>query len=53
MLGTDSHICYTIGDFTETDKLLAEVKFPEELILNYDIRNLERLVNPQKRDMNK
>ncbi len=53
LLGTDSHICYTIGDFAETDKLLAEVMFPEELILNYDIRNLEKLVNPLRRDANK
>lgn len=46
LLGTDSHICYTVGDFTETLALLKEVNFPKELVLNYNIENLTKLVNP-------
>lgn len=46
LLGTDSHICYTVGDFTETIKLLEEVHFPKELVLNYEVENLTKLVNP-------
>lgn len=46
ILGTDSHICYTVGVFDETLEILEEVSFPDELVLNYDIKNLERLKNP-------
>ena len=53
LLGTDSHICYTIGDFSETEKLLLQVDFPNGLVLNYDIRNLEKVLNPVIRDEDK
>lgn len=43
MLGTDSHICYTVGDFKETLALLEEIDFPKELVLNTDITCLGRL----------
>ena len=49
LLGTDSHICYTVGDFTETLTLLEEVHFPKELVLNYDAENMTKLVNPKKK----
>lgn len=45
LLGTDSHICYTVGDFTETLQIVEELKFPKELILNYDMANLKRICN--------
>lgn len=45
LLGTDSHICYTIGDFKDTMPLLAETEFPEELILNCDMRKVSTIVN--------
>lgn len=45
VLGTDSHICFTIGRFDETISLLAEVGFPEELVLNTKPETIERLVN--------
>ena len=48
LMGTDSHICYTVGDFTETLALLAECNFPEDLVLNYSIDSLPRLRNPIK-----
>ena len=45
LLGTDSHICYTVGDFTDTLQIVEEMKFPEELIMNYDLTNLRRICN--------
>lgn len=45
ILGTDSHVCYTIGKFDEALQVLNEVGFPEELVLNYKAANIERLVN--------
>ncbi len=44
LLGTDSHICDTIGHFEETLKLLSETDFPEELVLNTRPENLERIL---------
>lgn len=49
LLGTDSHICYTVGDFEETLKLLRKVHFPEELVLNNDVANLAALWNPHRK----
>ncbi len=34
ILGTDSHISYTIGNFEWVEELLEEVDFPQELIVN-------------------
>lgn len=45
VLGTDSHICYTVGRFEEALALIRETDFPEELILNADPENIGRLVN--------
>ena len=45
IMGTDSHICYAIGDFSEAEKLMRELQFPEELVLNYDPDNIRRLCN--------
>lgn len=45
VLGTDSHISYTIGHFEETLKLIEEIDFPENLILNTDPDSIGRLVN--------
>jgi len=49
LLGTDSHICYTVGVFDETLEILHEMDFPEELVLNYDIANIKRIKNPLKK----
>lgn len=45
IMGTDSHICYAVGDFTEAEKLMREIGFPGELVLNYDPENIRRLIN--------
>lgn len=45
VLGTDSHISYTIGKYDDAMKIIEKVKFPAELILNYEPENIKRLVN--------
>lgn len=35
IMGTDSHICYNIGLFDNCEKLIEEVNFPKELVINY------------------
>ncbi|SCH92856.1 MULTISPECIES: phosphatase [unclassified Romboutsia] len=35
IMGTDSHICYDIGRFDNCEKLIKEVDFPKELVINY------------------
>lgn len=44
-MGSDSHICYSIGNFEAALSLLREMEFPEELILNTNPENIARLVN--------
>lgn len=39
-LGSDSHTAFTLGDFSECRKVLDEVGFPEERILNVSPRRL-------------
>lgn len=45
LLGTDSHICYTVGRFEEALEVLRETDFPEELVLNANPESIGRLVN--------
>lgn len=41
VLGTDSHVDATIGDYTYTEEVLREVDFPEELIANTSVDKLK------------
>ncbi len=45
VLGTDSHISYSIGKFDCAMGIIDEVKFPAELILNHEPENIKKLVN--------
>ncbi|MBU5307227.1 phosphatase [Clostridioides mangenotii] len=36
ILGSDAHICYSVGDFSNALELLKEVDFPDELVINYN-----------------
>lgn len=45
VLGTDSHICYTVGRFDEALALIRETDFPEELVCNADPGKIGQLVN--------
>lgn len=47
-LGTDSHISYDIGEFQEAEKLISEVDYPVEKIINYSIENLEEFLKNRK-----
>ena len=42
IMGTDSHICYQVGDFGNSERIINEKKFPKELVLNY---NEEDIIN--------
>lgn len=41
ILGSDAHICYAIGDFTQAQELLDRLDFPKELILNLSPESLK------------
>lgn len=45
LLGTDSHICYTVGRFETALDMLREMGFPEELVLNADPAKIRQVVN--------
>ena len=45
LLGSDSHISYTIGRFDLALELLEEVQFPEELVLNYHPERIGQILN--------
>lgn len=47
-LGTDSHISYDIGEFLEAQKLIDEVGYPTEKIINYSLDNLEEFLSERK-----
>ncbi len=36
IINSDAHILYEVGEFTNAEKLLKEVNFPDELVLNYN-----------------
>lgn len=45
ILGTDSHICYTIGKFDRALEVVQAVDFPKELILNYYPERIGEVMN--------
>ncbi len=45
LMGSDSHICYSIGHFEAALEMIREVDFPEELILNDKPERLGKFVN--------
>lgn len=47
-LGTDSHISFDIGEFEEAQKLIIEVGYPIEKIINFSTENLEKFLNERK-----
>jgi len=51
IMGSDAHICYDVGEFSYCQKLLEEVQFPEELVLNFSLDSLEYILN-RKVDLN-
>lgn len=45
ILGSDSHISYTIGNFEWVEELLEEVEFPQELIVNTQKNYWEKITH--------
>lgn len=42
VLGSDSHVSYDVGRFDRAIKLIDEIKFPKELIVNTSVEKLKR-----------
>ncbi|MCI8551285.1 MAG: phosphatase [Lachnospiraceae bacterium] len=42
IVNTDSHFPSYVGQFEEAEKLLSQTGFPEELVVNTDVKRLER-----------
>ena len=45
ILGSDAHICYQVGIFDNAEKLLEEVDFPKELVINYHEDEIKKFFN--------
>ena len=48
-LGTDSHISYDIGEFKEAQLLIEEVGYPDESIINYSMKNLDKFLENRRK----
>lgn len=44
VMGSDAHIYYDIGEMARSESLLREVDFPPELVLNYSMEGLEKVL---------
>ncbi|MBE6071938.1 MAG: phosphatase [Clostridium butyricum] len=44
ILGSDSHIYYDIGEFKKAYDLLKELNFPKELVINFDLERLNKIL---------
>ena len=47
ILGTDSHVCHQVGDFSGAQELLELAEFPDELVMNTKVENLKKIVYDQ------
>lgn len=47
ILGTDSHVCHQVGDFSRAQELLELAEFPDELVMNTKVENLKKIVYDQ------
>ena len=45
ILGSDSHYCGQLGDFTRALEVLEAVQFPKELIVNDDVEKLRKFID--------
>lgn len=45
ILGSDSHFCDQIGKFKDSYRILKEMNFPKELIINEDLERLPYVLN--------
>lgn len=47
IMGTDSHYCDEVGKFEESYRVLKDLGFPEELIINMDVGRLPYVLNKE------
>ena len=47
-IGSDAHYHTMVGDFRLLGRLLEELAFPEELIVNYTVESFEKFLDQQK-----
>lgn len=45
ILGSDAHICYAVGKFPNCEKVLEEIDFPNELVINYNETDVREFFN--------
>lgn len=48
ILGSDAHIWYDIGVFDNCEKLMKEIDFPKELVVNYNKEDLKDFIELDK-----
>lgn len=48
ILGSDAHISYDVGNFEYCLKLIAEIGFPDSLIVNTDISKVQKLIEAKR-----
>ena len=49
IVNSDAHFAYNIGEVSKPMKMLSEIGFPEELIVNLNIESLNNYLNNRKR----
>ena len=45
---SDAHFCTDIGDYSNALSLLSEIDFPEELVMNRDLKTFEEFMSQRK-----
>ena len=48
VVNSDAHFCLDIGSFDHAIKMLREIEFPEELIINRNLNSLKQALKPRK-----
>lgn len=48
VVASDAHICFEVGDFSHAEKMLSEIDFPEELIMNTSLSKLTDYLSARK-----
>lgn len=45
IMGSDAHICYDVGNFTYSQKIIEDNNFPVELVINYNEEKILEFLN--------
>lgn len=49
VVSSDAHFCTDIGKYPSAEKMLREIEFPEELIVNRNLETLRQALAPRKK----